>query len=154
MIWLLTGYRTWLTNYMYFILLVQNKQEDTTGLHNTVKNKDKYMDTEIRLQSVVLRWSLRWVRIYSKTFFHLYGTGHILTPNSMNIEQKLTAWASSFSNLRSSKVQSSSRGRSRSQTILFTLATTVLSARPWLEKIYTLTWKHKNQNNNLFSCKT
>lgn len=48
-------------------------------------------------------------------------------------QQKLTACASSSSNLRSSRVQSVSSGRSRSQTTLFTLATTVLSARPWLQ---------------------
>lgn len=45
----------------------------------------------------------------------------------------LTAWASSSSNLSNWRLQSSSKGLSRSHTPLFTLAITVLSARPWLE---------------------
>lgn len=52
---------------------------------------------------------------------------------------ELTAWASSSSNLSNWRLQSSSKGLSRSHTMLFTLAITVLSARPWLEVKH---WKY------------
>lgn len=45
----------------------------------------------------------------------------------------LTAWASSSSKRRSSREQSPSRGRSRSQRSPFTREMTALSARPWLQ---------------------
>lgn len=72
-----------------------------------------------------------WPQGHTDTPFCSLWSG--FTVNPMNARRKLTACASSSSNLRSSRVQSVSSGRSRSQTTLFTLATTVLSARPWLQ---------------------
>lgn len=61
-------------------------------------------------------------------------TGTAETQGNMGQDGRLTAWASSSSNFRSCRLQSSSRGRSRSHTLLFTLAMTVLSASPWLHR--------------------
>ena len=57
-------------------------------------------------------------------------------------ECQKTAWPSSSSNLINAREQEFSKGRSKSQTSPLTLATTELSARPWLIPFATW-WKFK-----------